>query len=257
MTTPNTRAELFMPSIMLSGVPSCDIWRDGKHFRRPTIPPGGFTIVDHRHVWVSDMPDPFDSVHVFLSRQSLRELTEELGAPPIEALDCSVESPRDDSTMLYLALALLPALSRPVEVNTLYADYVFQAMRIHLAHTYGGLILPAEHGRGGLQPWQHQRARELLLDDLSVDRSLSELASACGLSVRHFTRAFKATTGLPPHRWLLRRRVDRAMELLTATDYSLSEIAQACGFIDQSHFTRVFRAITGFSPGIWRRQRRA
>src|SRR5918998_2734887 len=127
---------------------------------------------------------------------------------------------------------------------------------MHLAQPYGGLKQPPERVRGGLAPWQERRAKEMLLDNLPEDRPLSDLAEACGMSVRHLARAFKATTGLPPHRWLLRRRVERAKELLEGTHESLSGIALACGFADQSHLTRVFQALAGSSPGAWRRQRR-
>ena len=146
-------------------------------------------------------------------------------------------------------------MSKPVEANALFADYVFAAIRMHLAQTYGGLKPSSEKTQGALAPWQVRRAKHLLLDDLQANRSLSDLAEACGLSVRHLTRAFKATTGLPPHRWLLRRRVERAKDLLEATDKDIATIALACGFADQSHLTRVFHTIVGTSPGAWRRQR--
>jgi AraC family transcriptional regulator len=61
--------------------------------------------------------------------------------------------------------------------------------------------------------------------------------------------------GMPPHRFLLGKRVGRAMELLVHTDQSLGEIAAACGFADQSHLTRVFSRTVGVSPGRWRQQR--
>jgi AraC-like DNA-binding protein len=82
---------------------------------------------------------------------------------------------------------------------------------------------------------------------------LARLAAECGLSVRHFARAFRQSTGVPPHRWLLRRRVERAAELLGNRALPLADIAIACGFADQSHFTRVFTALMGASPNTWRR----
>ena len=78
--------------------------------------------------------------------------------------------------------------------------------------------------------------------------SLLRPASVCGLSARHFARAFRQSTGLSPHRWLMQLRIERARELLAARDFSLTEIALACGFADQSHFRRVFTATTGMSP---------
>jgi AraC-like DNA-binding protein len=107
--------------------------------------------------------------------------------------------------------------------------------------------------RGGLAPWQARRAKELLNANLDGKLPLSQLAEECGLSTRHFARAFRQSTGVPPHRWLLSRRVERAKELLHDAALSLAEIALACGFADQSHFTRTFTTLVGLSPGLWRR----
>lgn len=106
---------------------------------------------------------------------------------------------------------------------------------------------------GGLAPWQMRRAEQLMNENLGVQVPLSRLAEQCGLSVRHFARAFRESTGVPPHRWRTNRRVERAKELLLSSGLSLSEVALACGFGNQSHFTRVFSATVCMSPGLWRR----
>jgi AraC family transcriptional regulator len=110
---------------------------------------------------------------------------------------------------------------------------------------------------GGLAPWQVELASRRLLRDLCVDFPVGELASLCGLSRSYFTKAFKVSTGLPPHRWLNRNRIRHAQEMLEETDERLSSIALSCGFSDQSHLTRIFHAIVGSSPAAWRRQRKA
>lgn len=126
---------------------------------------------------------------------------------------------------------------------------------MHLAHTYGGLRAAAQPGtRGGLAPWQERRAKEMMSANLDGEVPLARLAAECGLSVRHFSRAFRQSTGVPPHRWLLKRRVELAKSLLLSPAASLAEVGRACGFADQSHFTRVFSATTGASPGAWRRR---
>jgi AraC-like DNA-binding protein len=112
----------------------------------------------------------------------------------------------------------------------------------------------AAAARGGLAPWQLQSAKAMLESDLH-DLPLARIAAECGLSVRHFSRAFRQSTGMPPHRWLLRQRVERAKALLADRSLSLADVALACGFGDQSHFTRVFAAVAGHSPGVWRRVR--
>lgn len=111
--------------------------------------------------------------------------------------------------------------------------------------------------RGGLSPIHERRAKARLTADLQADTRLDDLARECGLSKRHFLRAFKTSTGEPPHRWLLGRRIDRAKELLVGSALELSEIANLCGFSDQSHFNRMFRRMTGETPGGWRRAHRS
>jgi len=108
---------------------------------------------------------------------------------------------------------------------------------------------------GLLTPWQEQLVRERLLDDLASDPGLAELACLCRLSRSYFARAFKQTTGTPPHRWLLQHRISRARELLERTTRPISDIALECGFADQSHLTRAFSRMLCATPAAWRRQR--
>lgn len=112
---------------------------------------------------------------------------------------------------------------------------------------------PAGTARGGLAGWQERRATAFMEERLDQSFPVSAVAEACGLSVNHFSRAFRRSLGKPPHRWLLDRRIERARELLRATPMSLADIALACGFAEQSHFTRVFTRTVGIPPGAWRR----
>jgi transcriptional regulator GlxA family with amidase domain len=82
---------------------------------------------------------------------------------------------------------------------------------------------------------------------------LRDIAAACGLSVNHLSRAFRRSTGLPPHAWLIGARLEAAKTLLRQRTRALADIALACGFADQTHFTRVFTTRIGLSPGAWRR----
>jgi transcriptional regulator GlxA family with amidase domain len=130
------------------------------------------------------------------------------------------------------------------------------AFHAHVAHAYGG-ISEGRESYGGLAPWQLRRACDTMEAELETNHSISRLAGDCGLSSSHFARAFKETTGLAPHQWLTRRRVQHARELLAQTTMDLTDIALACGFVDQSHFSRIFARIEKQSPGRWRRQRAA
>jgi len=107
---------------------------------------------------------------------------------------------------------------------------------------------------GGLGPHRMRRVLELLQADGTGNLSLNELALRCDMSRSGFAQAFRQTTGLPPHRWLLGARAARARDLLRQTDLPIIQIALDCGFADQSHLTRVFSRLFQVSPGAWRRQ---
>jgi len=111
--------------------------------------------------------------------------------------------------------------------------------------------------RRRLAPWQARRAIQLLTMATATACPVATLAAACGLSRSHFAHAFRATTGVSPHKWLLLHRVRHACGMMERTNHSLAEIAQSCGFADQSHFSRTFRAVMGDSPAVWRRAQRS
>jgi transcriptional regulator of acetoin/glycerol metabolism/AraC-like DNA-binding protein len=106
--------------------------------------------------------------------------------------------------------------------------------------------------RGGLPPRVLQRICEHIEAHIEEKISVDALATLAGLSAPHFTRAFRHSAGLPPHTYVLRRRLERAELMLRNTQLPLSEIAAAMGFADQSHLTRHFHRLTGVAPSLLR-----
>jgi transcriptional regulator of acetoin/glycerol metabolism len=113
-------------------------------------------------------------------------------------------------------------------------------------------LAPPPQTRGGLSPGAMRRVREYVEIHLAESVDLAALAGIAGLSLYHFARAFKHSAGMTPHHYLVQERVDRAKEMLARSDLSLSEIALATGFSDQSHFARHFRQTLGVTPGQFR-----
>jgi AraC family transcriptional regulator len=109
--------------------------------------------------------------------------------------------------------------------------------------------------RGGLASWQAQRTMAFIDEHLEGGTRIIELAGNVRLSPSHFCRAFKEFFGCSPKQFILERRIQRALELMLATDSSLCDIAQVCGFADQAHFSRMFRKFVGITPNAWRRAR--
>lgn len=203
--------------------------------------------------WVSGR---FDSVHLHIPRTSLDDLADEANAHAISALRAPDGWKTTDPVVAALQVHLVEAIVQPNDASQLFVDHVMLALHAHIARTFGGMRETGQPRTGGLAPWQVRRARELIAANFSGDMSLQQIATECGLSVAHFSRAFKLSTGTTPHGWLQTCRVDHARGLLQDADLSLAQIAIMCGFADQSHFTRIFTRLAGSAPGSWRRLRR-
>jgi AraC-like DNA-binding protein len=113
-------------------------------------------------------------------------------------------------------------------------------------------MVPTSVARGGLPPRVLRRIREYIDGNIDQRISVELLAGLAKLSVCYFVRAFKQSTGVTPHDYLIRQRVERTKQLLSGTEMPLSEIALAAGFADQSHFARRFRQHVGMSPRDYR-----
>lgn len=103
-----------------------------------------------------------------------------------------------------------------------------------------------------LLPCQMRTLSGHIQQHLDMPLSVLMLAGLVGFSRSHFCRAFKTAFGMPPHQYVTRRRLARAIELIGSTPRSLTDIAAACGFYDQSHMCHVFRRTFGRSPGHFR-----
>ena len=119
------------------------------------------------------------------------------------------------------------------------------------------IALPARPRTGGLPDWQLRRITAYIDANLGATLRTGTLAAAAGLSVSHFTRAFKHSVGVPPRVYVIRRRLAAACEAMLASPAPLTVIAHAHGFCDQSHFTRTFHEVIGVAPQAWRRRQRS
>jgi AraC-like DNA-binding protein len=248
------REDAFLVALQLRDYPVHEYWEDERASPRNALRAGDTTIYDLKRDPVFLINNPFHSIHFYLPRAALDALADSAHALRIDELHYEPGVGRDDRVVRALAESLLPAFEYPEQANRLFVDQVILAAGIHVASAYGGMKSERVTARGGLAPWQKKRAIEIIEANLDGDISSSELARECGLSASHFARAFRESTGLAPHQWLLQRRVEKAKQAMRETNSSLVNIALACGFANQSHFTRVFSKFTGISPGSWRRQ---
>ena len=109
---------------------------------------------------------------------------------------------------------------------------------------------------GGLSPATRARIGDLIEAHLGETLTLDRMAEEARLSTFHFAKMFRVSFGLPPHRYIGARRIERAKLLLRLKELALANIALSCGFSSQSHFTRAFKSATSMTPGEWQRGQR-
>ena len=156
-----------------------------------------------------------------------------------------------DDRIWTLVKLLSDAVNDPDPSTQLYGDGLTAAI---VARLFTDPPEPDADSRG-LAPWQLRRIFEYLDAHLPERVDLAHLAALAGLSQSHFSRAFKASTGMAPYQWQLDARIRRAQALLIDTRASLEHVADATGFADAVHFGRTFRKLTGATPAAWRRDR--
>ena len=249
---PTENAYLFHVQLQPAAV---DMWIDGKLRPATTKTPGTTFFYDLRSNPVAEIYSSFDNVRFYISQASLDELAFDQGIRRTAGLVSPHLSSRD-RVMYGLANALLDHVERANEHSALFIDHIALAFHAHVMRAYGHVAVPDDFTSGGLSPWQLRRVLDFLSAHLSDDPTVAELARECGLSSGYFTRAFRQTTGVTPHQWLIRKRVERARQLLLGNGLELADIALVCGFVDQSHFNRVFAKLEGDSPGRWRQRHR-
>jgi AraC family transcriptional regulator len=195
----------------------------------------------------------FDWLNVFLEPGLVARVAAEafgldparLTVPPLDALDLP---------HLRAAMGAVDAeLTAGGAGGPLAAESLANVLAVHLLRQ---ILAPPRPGRGrdGALPRGRLRAVvEYVEGHLDASPTLGQMAAVAGLSAYHFARQFKAATGLPPHEYLIGRRVERARQLLQGGGaLSLAEVAADAGFSDQSQLTRHFRRIVGVTPGQFR-----
>jgi AraC family transcriptional regulator len=138
----------------------------------------------------------------------------------------------------------------------LAADSMANVLAVHLIRHVLAPRRPVGGADGALPRGRLRAVVEYIEEHLDAGLSLEQMAAVARLSPYHFARQFKVATGLPPHKFVILRRVERAKQLLeTADDISLAEVATYAGFSDQSHFSHHFKRLVGVTPGHFRNRK--
>lgn len=200
-----------------------------------------------------------DSLHLYLAPALIREAAEGAGVDP-DRLEIVGVVGAHDAQIERIGLSFLPELEAEEPLGGgLFAGALARALAVHLLRERSTLGRRARRAasrepEGGLPGLALKRATDYVGDNLAGDLPLAEIAREANTSPYHFSRLFKESTGLSPHQYVIRQRVERARELLTGSDLPLHEVAAAAGFADQSHMGRHLKRLLGVPPARLRRR---
>jgi AraC family transcriptional regulator len=241
--------EGYMPwhllSVQLSPPPLYEECRGGRVAARRRLAPGDVIFHPAGVPAQGRWNGPSEVINVVVDPAAVASVVAEGGAVPVE----SRFGP--DPVARHLAQALVSDLANGRSGGPLFADGVREALAGHLVGRYGSAGRRAA-GPRCLSPAELERVRERIFDELADELRLADLAAAVPLSPYHFSRAFRETTGVTPHRYVMRCRAEAARALLARTRLGLAEVARRTGFADGAHLARQFRRQFGVTPGAFR-----
>ncbi|OBI51734.1 AraC family transcriptional regulator [Mycobacterium kyorinense] len=209
-----------------------------------------------RGVFTSEQP--FTYLHMYLPHTMIERLAVESGAAEkgctVALVDpmCS-RDPFVEAT----CRQILREMTQRDGCSTMMFESLCQQLAVRLIRRHSSLsgsTAFAEKSGPGYRDWRLRRAIEYLEAHLSGDVGLTELAQVVGLSTARLTVLFREGTGEPPHRWLMNRRLARALELLRNPSLSITEIAHQCGFASSQHLATVTRRQLATTPTAYRQQ---
>ena len=229
---------------------------DGRTLLDGVVMPGMTSVTEPGASSACLFRSPYDALHLKVPNRLIAECGQDAqsGAGPVTV--ASRVSTRPDPVVHNLATALLGAERLGAGFAPAYADSIGLAIVTRLLATAAGTEAADRPRVAPLPKWRLKRAVDFIEANLSEPVCLADMAASTGLTRMHFAAQFRAATGLPPHEYLLRRRIERAQEMLARSPTPVVEVALQVGFQTQAHFTSVFKRFSGSPPHAWRQLQR-
>ena len=238
--------------VQLEDTATIEFKENGDAFRTLHMHPGKVALVPAMKPFSVRTRNTGSFVALGLEPQFLQLAAHELIDP--DRMELLMRIAFDDSLLGAIALGLKQEAEAGCPGGRCYGETLANAVAVHLVSHFATKPVTVRDSGRGLARYQLNRAIEFVHAHLSDDISLESLAGAAGLSAFHFARLFKRSTGLSPHQYVLRCRVERARGLLMRSKSSIAEVAVEVGFCDQSHLAAHFKRVYGVSPKAFLQQ---
>jgi AraC family transcriptional regulator len=222
------------------------------------VPAGGIHLISPGSDFGVRLSSALETVHVYVRRAVIDEVSLEMIDGDPSRVEIGSRILDNDCTLRALIEATVHALDDEDDGSAMFADYLSRAIAAQLVRKYAGAqlrCLTITNGTGSVSPIVSE-AIEYMHANIDQAISLDDVAQATKRSPSHIVRVFRAELGVPPHRYLIALRVEKARRLLEKTSMSIAEIAYECGFAHQEHLTRLFRRHCDSTPAAYRRSKR-
>ncbi len=198
-----------------------------------------------------------DVVLVHLARELVAQAAVDgFGADPAR-IELVPDFATPDETADHIVRLLLAEAEAPGHGTRLMTELLGRALAVHLVRHHSNLAPRTPEPPSHVHAPRLLRVTDYMRAHLDEDLSLEQLSRISGLGLSQFARAFRDSSGKPPHRFLVELRIERARELLETTLLPIIEVGLECGFRQPQHFATMFRKVMGLSPRAWRQLRRS
>jgi AraC family transcriptional regulator len=194
-------------------------------------------------------------LHLYVPTGVFTGLMDDYNLPAVPGRSIRYSCGVQDDLISQIGLSVLSEMMSPTAAGRMLVETssLLLAARLAHAHAETELIRLPILTPHRLDDVRLRRVLAYVEEHLAEDITVADLANVACLSIFHFTRAFAAATGVPPHRYVSQRQLESAKAMIATGRASLSEIALDCRFSSQSSFTRAFRRATGMTPAEYRR----
>jgi AraC family transcriptional regulator len=197
-------------------------------------------------------------MHLYVPSRAFAQLMNDYNMPAATGRSVRFSCGVKDEVINQVGLSVLSEMMSPTAAGRMLVETSSLLLAARLAHLHceTDLIRSPTTSRHRLDDARLQRVLGYVEEHLAQEITVADLANVACLSIFHFTRAFAAAVGEPPHRYVSQRRLESAKALIAAGRTSLGKIALDSQFSSQTSFTRAFRRATGMTPGEYRRASR-
>jgi AraC family transcriptional regulator len=198
--------------------------------------------------WENKSFIPVETLQIFLAQGLFSDIAEhELGID-FSSFYFVERDPIKDPFIFQMAVLFKNILATKGLGEKYFAETLAKSIALHILREHAHFEINKKTNHSALPGYRLNKVKQFITDHLTEPIRLEDLATIAGMSVFHFSRLFKAATGLSPNQYVIHEKMNKAKELLLQHNESVAQVAYTLGFENASHFSAQFKKVTGIPP---------